>query len=81
MVIVGPYGGMRAAMQLRAFLGELGCNSVSNIFGIPVVNRALDEEGKPLDEKLVPGCNRLIGQLDWHAHALKNHRQAHGIPK
>lgn len=78
---LGPYGGMRAAMQLRAFLGELGCISVGNIFGIPVVNRALDEEGKPLDEKLVPASNKLIGQLDWHAHAMKNHRQTHGIPK
>lgn len=78
---LGPYGGMRAAMQLRAFLGELGCNSVSNIFGIPAVGNALDEDGKPADDKLVSGAKRLIDQLDWHAHALRNHRQTHGIPK
>lgn len=77
---MGPYGGMRAAMQLRSFLGELGCLSVSNIFGIPLVNKALDEEGKPTNEHMVPGAKKLIAQLDWHAHAMKNHRQKHGIP-
>lgn len=48
----GIYGGMRAAMQLRAMLGEIGCISVSNIFGIPQVNKALDEDGKPLDHHM-----------------------------
>ena len=48
----GIYGGMRAAMQLRCMLGEIGCNSVSNIFGIPQVHKALSEEGKPLDSHM-----------------------------
>lgn len=77
---MGPFGGMRAAMQLRCFLGELGCLSVSNIFGIPHVNKALDEDGQPTNEHMVPGAKRLIAQLDWHAHAMRNHRQKHGIP-
>ena len=51
--LAGIYGGMRAAMQLRAMLGEMGCISVSNIFGIPQVNKALDESGKPLNDHMV----------------------------
>ena len=71
---------MRAAMQLRCLLGELGCISVSNIFGIPTVQKSLDPEGQPLDDRLIAGAKRLISQLDWHAHAMKNHRDSHGVP-
>ncbi|XP_046584324.1 quinone reductase-like [Haliotis rubra] len=77
----GIYGGMRSAMQLRAFLGELGCLSVSNIFGIPEVHKALDEEGNPLNDHMEKGANRLIAQLDWNAHAMRNHREKCGIPQ
>ncbi|CAL1540168.1 unnamed protein product [Lymnaea stagnalis] len=77
----GPYGGMRAAMQLRAFLSELGALSVSNIFGIPEVHKALDENGKPLNDFMVKGATTLLTQLDWMAWAMKNHRDAHGVPK
>jgi len=76
----GAFGGMRAAMQLRCLLGELGAISVSNIFGIPVVQDSLDPDGQPLNDRLVPGAKRLITQLDWHARAMKNHRDAYGIP-
>jgi len=71
---------MLAAMQLRCMLGELGCISVSNIFGIPVVQNSLDPDGKPLNDQLIPGANRLITQLDWHARAMKIHRDKHGVP-
>ncbi|KAK0044891.1 FMN-dependent NADPH-azoreductase [Biomphalaria pfeifferi] len=77
----GIYGGMRAAMQLRSFLSELGTPSVSNIFGIPEVHKALDESGLPLNEHMVPGAELIIKQLDWMARAMKNHRDAYGIPK
>jgi hypothetical protein len=67
-------------MQLRCLLGELGCISVSNIFAVPVVHEAFDEEGKPNDERLEPGAKKLIGELDWHAQAMKTHRNAYGVP-
>ena len=79
-VYVGAFGGMRAAMQLRCLLGELGAISVSNIFGIPVVQDLLDPDGQPLNDRLIPGAKRLIAQLDWHARAMKNHRDSHGVP-
>ena len=72
---------MLAAMQLRCMLAELGCISVPNIFGIPVVQDSLDPDGKPLNDRLIPGAKRLISQLDWYAKAMKNHRGACGIPE
>ncbi|GFN89464.1 NADPH-dependent fmn reductase [Plakobranchus ocellatus] len=77
----GIYGGMRAAMQLRAFLSELGTLSVSNIFGIPEVHKALDEGGAPLNDHMEKGANTLLNQLDWMTLAMKNHRDKHGVPK
>ncbi|XP_002732582.1 quinone reductase-like [Saccoglossus kowalevskii] len=76
----GIYGGMRSAMQLRAFLGELGCLSVSNIFGIPKVHEALNENGEPLNDHMEKGAQRLISQLDWNAHAMRNQRNNFGTP-
>lgn len=51
----GIYGGMRAAMQLRAMTGELGCISVSNIFGIPEVQKAINEDGTPQNDHMNNG--------------------------
>ncbi|XP_045181307.2 uncharacterized protein LOC123540385 isoform X2 [Mercenaria mercenaria] len=76
----GIYGGMRAAMQLRAMTGELGCISVSNIFGIPKVHEAIDEDGTPKDNHMISGLNKLMTQLDWTATAFKNMRHDNGIP-
>ncbi|KAK3087013.1 hypothetical protein FSP39_000308 [Pinctada imbricata] len=77
---MGQFGGMRAAMQLRALTGELGCISVSNIFGIPQVQKAFDEKGTPLNDYMTSGATKLLDQLEWMAHAMKNHRDTNGVP-
>ncbi|KAK7486026.1 hypothetical protein BaRGS_00022778 [Batillaria attramentaria] len=77
----GIYGGMRAAMQLRSFLSELGCLSVNNIFGIPEVHKAIDENGKPLNEHMEKGLNTMMTQLEFYARALKNHKEKCGLPQ
>ena len=72
---------MRAAMQLRPMLSELGTLSVSNIFGIPKVQNSFDEEGNPTDDHMVSGAKKLLDQLDWYAVAMKNHRDTVGVPQ
>src|SRR6202045_4251261 len=47
---VGQFGGVRAAMQLRMTLAELGMSSIPSIFPIPHITQALDTEGSPLEE-------------------------------
>lgn len=76
----GQYGGMRSAMQLRAFLGEMGCISVSNIFGIPKVHEAISGEGKPQNEHMEKGAEKLLAQLEWMAQAMKAQREKAGTP-
>ena len=46
----GPFGGVRAAMQLRAMLGELGMPSIPSLFPVPKVQDAFEPDGTPKDE-------------------------------
>ncbi|XP_062573084.1 quinone reductase-like [Saccostrea cucullata] len=77
---MGQFGGMRAAMALRTLTGELGCLSVSNIFGIPTVQKAFDAEGNPQNDHMESGAKKMLDQLEWMAWAMKNHRDKVGVP-
>lgn len=75
----GAYGGVRAAMQLRAMLGELGMPSIPSIFAVPSIRKALTEDGEPLDEKLDRRFGRFASELEWYGDALRVARQT-GVP-
>jgi NAD(P)H-dependent FMN reductase len=75
----GPFGGVRAAMQLRAMLCELGMPSISSLLPVPRVQAALDVDGNPLDEALGRRFNRFAAELEWYAEALRA-RRADGVP-
>jgi NAD(P)H-dependent FMN reductase len=55
----GSFGGVRAAIQLRAMLAEMGTSSIPSIFPIPKVQEAFDEDGTPKD----PSWDRRIVKL------------------
>lgn len=76
----GPYGGVRAGMQLRSFLGELGMVTPHFMFAVPLVHEAFSESGEPLNDRMVSGAERALKELEWYANALKNHRKEHGVP-
>ena len=75
----GAFGGVRAAMQLRAMLCELGMPSISSLFPIPKIAAALDEQGNPYDETLNRRFLRFATELEWYANALRVARQQ-GVP-
>src|SRR5262252_5277291 len=58
----GAFGGVRAAMQLRAMLCELGMPSVPSLFPIPRIQQALDEEGMPLVADLDRRLSRFAAE-------------------
>ena len=62
------YGGVRAAMQLRAFLAEIG---TVTLLGIPRIDSLFDDAGKPLDSKLEGRIIRQLREFEWYARALK----------
>jgi NAD(P)H-dependent FMN reductase len=75
----GAFGGVRAAMQLRAMLCELGTPSIPSNFPVPKVQDAFDEDGRPHDEAYHRRVDRFLGELEWYAGALRVARQA-GVP-
>ena len=75
----GQFGGVRAAMQLRMTLAELGLPSIPPLLPIPRISPALDPEGTAQAEWLVKSADRFIGELAWYARALRRERAA-GTP-
>lgn len=75
----GAFGGVRAAMQLRAMLCELGTPSIPSLFPVPKVQDAFDEEGRPSDDGYHRRAARFLGELEWYANALKAARGT-GVP-
>jgi NAD(P)H-dependent FMN reductase len=75
----GGFGGVRAAMQLRAMLCELGMPSIPSLFPVPKVQDAFDEDGRPHDVRVDGRFVKFAAELEWYAGALAEQR-AKGVP-
>jgi NAD(P)H-dependent FMN reductase len=73
------FGGVRAAMQLRAMLAELGAPSVPSLLAMPHANKLLNEDGAPADPGFSARADRFFAEFEWYAEALKA-RRAGGTP-
>lgn len=71
----GMFGGVRAAVALRATLAELGMPSISSECPIPRIGSALDEDGKPQNEHVSRTLNRFLDEFEWYARALQRQRR------
>ena len=70
----GQFGGVRAAMQLRAMLAELGTPSIPSLLPLPRIHNVLTENGSPAEEWLGKAAGRFLDELVWYAEALKAQR-------
>ena len=75
----GQFGGVRAAMQLRMTLAELGMPSIPSLMPIPRIQDALDEAGAPKAEWVDKTLGRFLDEFVWYAEALQHQRTA-GVP-
>lgn len=66
----GAFGGVRAAMQLRMTLAELGMPSVPSLLPIPRIGTALDEDGVASDPITDRSLNHFLDEFLWYADAL-----------
>ncbi|KFZ30811.1 flavoprotein [Pseudidiomarina salinarum] len=76
----GQWGGARAAVGLRTFLGELGCLPVSAMLHLPKAHEVFDTEGNYQDsvsdkERWDSYFNRTFLQLHWWCEATRNQRE------
>lgn len=76
----GSFGGVRAAMQLRMSLAEMGMASIPSIYPVPRVGQAFQDDGTPTDAAAHGGIKRFLDELDWYAEALRD-RRAKGLPR
>ena len=71
----GQFGGVRAAMPLRAMLAELGMPSIPSLLPIPRLQKVLDGDGIPAEAWIEAAAGRFLDELEWYAEALHERRQ------
>ena len=76
----GQFGGVRAAMQLRMTLAELGMSSVPSLMPIPRIAEAIDHEGNAAAPRLDASLARFLDEFVWYCEALLT-RRGMGVPR
>ena len=75
----GHFGGVRAGLQMRATLAELGSPSISTMLPCPRVSKLFSEEGDTDNELTHSTASQLLDELEFYAYALKEQRKK-GVP-
>jgi NAD(P)H-dependent FMN reductase len=70
----GAFGGVRAAMQLRAMLAEMGMSSIPSLLPFPKAHQMLDADGRPTGDRPGNTAVRFFDELEWYANALRSAR-------
>ncbi|GBE90476.1 NADPH-dependent FMN reductase [Nostoc cycadae] len=76
----GGFGGVRAAIQLRSFLAEMGMVTISTMFAISKIGDSLDESGTPQEASLTKRVGQFLKELEWYEEALQRQRKEKGTP-
>ncbi|MEO1191882.1 MAG: NAD(P)H-dependent oxidoreductase [Pseudomonadota bacterium] len=70
----GRFGGVRAAMQLRMTLAELGMVTLPTLLPVPGISQVLDEAGVAQQDWLSKQTDAFLDELAWWARAAKAER-------
>jgi NAD(P)H-dependent FMN reductase len=73
------FGGVRAAMQLRVLLAEVGMPSIPSMQPIPSIGQALSADGVALTQELAEKSGKFFDEFEWYMRAFKAER-AKGVP-
>lgn len=74
---MGSFGGVRAMMNWRASLAEMGMPSVSSVFSVARIHKTLSEKGEPTADAydgFEDGFWRFANDLVWWSEAAKRQR-------
>ncbi|MGB5257004.1 MAG: NADPH-dependent FMN reductase [Woeseiaceae bacterium] len=72
----GPFGGVRALVNLRAILAELGTPSIPSAFPVSEVHKAFDDDGNPIETSYEKRIVKFLDEYEWYADALRRKRIA-----
>ena len=70
----GPFGGVRALINLRALLAELGTPAIPSAFPISAVFRSFDDDGNAVDAAYDDRIGKFLDEFDWYVSAMKRQR-------
>lgn len=71
----GPFGGVRALINLRALLAELGTPTIPSAFPISAIAKSFDDEGNAIDKAYDNRIGKFLDEFDWYVAALKRQRE------
>ena len=71
----GPFGGVRALVNLRAMLAELGTPSIPSAFPVSQIREAFDDDGNALDRAYDQRIVKFLDEFEWYSNALKLSRE------
>jgi len=74
------FGGVRAAMQLRTFLAEMGTVSIPTLIPIPRVQNTFNAVNEPADPDFQQFINQFMDDLEWYAFTLREGRNERRLP-
>lgn len=70
----GPFGGVRALVNMRGILAELGTPSIPSAFPVSQVQNAFDDDGNPLDDAYDTRIVKFLDEYEWYATAMRHAR-------
>jgi len=70
----GPFGGVRALVNLRGILAELGTPSIPSAFPISQIHNAFDDDGNAADTAYDERFVKFLDEYEWYANALRQAR-------
>jgi len=70
----GPFGGVRALVNMRAILAELGTPSIPSAFPVSAVQNAFDDDGNALDDAYDTRVVKFLDEYEWYANAMRHAR-------
>ncbi len=71
----GIFGGVRAAVHLRAILGELGMPSISSMLPFITIGELFNDDLVPKNDIVEKSTARFLDEFVWYVEALKNQRE------
>ena len=75
----GPFGGVRALVNLRGILAELGTPTIPSAFPVSHIGKAFDDDGTPLDDAYNQRIVKFLDEYEWYARALRSARDQEKI--
>lgn len=76
----GPFGGVRALVNLRGIMAELGSPAIPSSFPVSAVGQSFDADGNAIDTVYEERVVRFLDEYEWYASALKAARTPEACP-